>query len=212
MNSNLSEPEKELMRWHYRLGHPSLRRVQFLLQSGVLSCSKNKRHLHSSACKLICLPKCASCQYGKHFMESARAEIDSLEAQGTWDVVSIDDAKSRILPGTWVFRRKQTPDGTIKKYKGRYCVRGDLQEGDFDTYAPVVAWPTVRLFLILSLTLGWHTCSIDYSSAFVQAYLEQPVWIHLPRGFAVRSITKMCLRLKKVSMASRLLLVSGTKS
>ena len=42
-NENLSEPEKELLCWHYRLGHPNLRRVQFLLRSGVLSCSKGKR-------------------------------------------------------------------------------------------------------------------------------------------------------------------------
>ena len=46
----------------------------------------------------------------------------------------------------------------------------------FDTYAPVVAWPTVCLFLILALTLQWCTCLIDYSSAFVQDYLKHPVF------------------------------------
>jgi hypothetical protein len=29
--------------------------------------------------------------------------------------------------------------GIISKHKGQYCVRGDLQEGEFETYAPVVA-------------------------------------------------------------------------
>ena len=52
-----------------------------------------------------------------------------------------------------MFRRKRSPDGVIKTYKARYCVRGDLQEGEFSTFAPVVSWPTVRLFLVMAG--GW---------------------------------------------------------
>ena len=129
---------------------------------------------------------------------SADSEIRALESKKTWLEESIEKATSKILPGTWVFRRKRSPDGTVKKYKARYCVRGDLQEGDFDTFAPVVAWSTVRLFLVMALTLGWHTCSIDFSNAFVQATLTEPVWIHLPRGFRSSSPGgRTCLRLLK---------------
>ena len=77
------------------------------------------------------------------WMEAAQKEIFSLEKNGTWREVGIDDAKSKILPGTWVFRRKRSPDGEITKYKARYCVRGDLEEGEPETYAPVVAWRSV---------------------------------------------------------------------
>ena len=112
------------------------------------------------------------------------------------------------MPGTWVFRRKRTPDGEISKYKARYCVRGDLEEGEPETYAPVVSWSSVRPFLVLALTLNWYTSSIDFSSAFVQAKLENPVWIHLPRGFQSPLGTNVCLRLRKslygVSVAPRL--------
>jgi hypothetical protein len=131
------------------------------------------------------------------WIESAHKEIKSLEENHTWKEVDVSEAKTKILPGTWVFRRKRTPDGLISKHKGRYCVRGDLQEGEFETYAPVVAFSTVRLFLVLSLTLNWYTCSIDFSNAFVQATLEEPVWIHLPRGFnsSRTGPGKTCLRL-----------------
>jgi len=64
-NINLSEPEKELLRWHCRLGHVSFRRVQFLMRTGVLSNSESSRRLHTAACKLASPPKCAACQYGK---------------------------------------------------------------------------------------------------------------------------------------------------
>ena len=85
----------------------------------------------------------------------------------------------------------------FKKFKARYCVRGDLEEGVFDTFAPVVAWSTVRLFLIVTLSMDWYTCSIDFSNAFVQATLKDPIWIHLPRGFRSTRPGRTCLRLVK---------------
>jgi hypothetical protein len=51
--------------------------------------------------------------------------------------------------------------------------------------------------LVFALTFGWVTCSIDFASAFVQAKLKEPVWIHLPRGFKSARGEKMCLRLVK---------------
>jgi hypothetical protein len=135
----------------------------------------------------------------EEWRKAALKEIEQLEEKGTWREISIHEVPSgeTVLPGTWVFRRKRTPDGTIKKYKGRYCVRGDLQVGDFETFAPVVAFSTVRLFLTLSLKFKWHTCSIDFANAFVQAKLKNPVWIHLPRGFRSTLSGKTCLELQK---------------
>ena len=131
--------------------------------------------------------------------KASLTEITDLEKKETWVEVNIYDVPKgeTILPGTWVFRRKRTPDGTIKKYKARYCVRGDLQIGVFETFAPVVAFSTVRLFLILSLKFNWCTCSIDFANAFVQAKLKKPVWIHLPRGFRSALSGKTCLKLLK---------------
>jgi Reverse transcriptase (RNA-dependent DNA polymerase) len=149
----------------------------------------------------------------KEWLKAASAEIASLEKNATWSVVDKSEATSKILPGTWVFRRKRTPDGSISKYKARYCVRGDLEDDSGqEKFAPVVAWSTVRLFLTLSLTLKWETCTIDFSSAFVQAPLSEPVWIHLPRGFQSSASSKRdsttCLRLQKslygLSVAPRL--------
>jgi hypothetical protein len=131
------------------------------------------------------------------WIESMQKEITALKTHGTWDEVDISDAKFKILSGTWVLHRKRSSDGDIRKYKSRYCCRGDLEEGDFDSYAPVVAWSSVRLFLVLTITLNWVTCSIDFSNAFVQAKLKTPVWIHLPCGFLSTCTGKTCLRLKR---------------
>jgi hypothetical protein len=132
-----------------------------------------------------------------YWREAAKKEITELADKGTWVEVPKSEAQGTILPGTWVFKLKRSPDGTPRKYKARYCVRGDLQDGVFDTYAPVVQWSTVRIILALSTLHEWHLISCDFANAFVQAELKTPVWIHLPRGFRSDHGQGTCLRLKK---------------
>jgi hypothetical protein len=60
-NLNLSEAQKELVRWHNRLGHVGYKRVQSLMRSGALAHSESTRRLHTAACKIVELPKCAAC-------------------------------------------------------------------------------------------------------------------------------------------------------
>jgi hypothetical protein len=49
----------------------------------------------------------------------------------------------------------------------------------------------------MAIVLEWKTISIDFSNAFVQAKLDTPVWIHLPRGFrsSLPGGRPTCLRL-----------------
>ena len=138
---------------------------------------------------------------GEHrheWIKAAKKEVTALEKLDCWEEVPFESATTKVIPGTWVFKVKRAPDGTFKKFKARYCIRGDLQEGEFETYAPVVQYSSVRLFLAWSLMLNWYTCCIDFSNTF----------IHPPRGFRTKSKQKSCLRLKKsiygLSVAPRL--------
>jgi hypothetical protein len=106
-------------------------------------------------------------------------EVQVLEKMGARVKVSKSEVMSKILPGVWVLRIKRAPDRCIKQYKACYCICGDLQEGECKTFAPVVAWTTIQLLLVLTLTLDWYTCSVNFSSAFVQAALDDLIWIHL---------------------------------
>ena len=100
MNINLSESEKELLRWHYRLGHPGFKQVQSLMRTGVLAKSDGQKKLHQAASKLAHPPMCAACQFGK--------------------------AKRRHSPGTKQVRVSDA-DGAIKKgdlFPGQ-CISAD---------------------------------------------------------------------------------------
>jgi Reverse transcriptase (RNA-dependent DNA polymerase) len=132
--------------------------------------------------------------------EAMNKEIMSLVAQGTWEVVPRSQATAagqKIIPGTWVLRRKRKPDGSISKLKARWCVRGDLQDSQDNTFAPVVRWETIRMLLYFSLFFGLKTKSIDFSNAFVQATLNDPIYVHLPRGFWHEGNDDVCCKLKK---------------
>ena len=137
----------------------------------------------------------------KQWMGAANKEIAALEGKHAWDEEALANATTKVIPGTWVFRRKRDPEGNITKWKARWVIRGDLQDVDFSVYAPVVNWSTVRIFMVLSLLLGWTMKALDFANAFIQATLEDTVYVHLPRGFRSMMETQSgkpaCLRLRK---------------
>jgi hypothetical protein len=122
------------------------------------------------------------------YTEAMGIEVAALEKNGTWTPAlrSSLPHEANVLPGTWALKLKRYPDGRVRKYKARYCVRGDKQIKGVDyheTYAPVVAWTTVRMMMVMAATLNLKTTQIDFSNAFVQADLQESVYIELPTRF-----------------------------
>ena len=112
-------------------------------------------------------------------------EISTLVRLRTWSEMSEGDVPvdANILPLTWTFKIKRYPDGSIRKYKARICVRGDLQRAGidyFETYAPVVSWATVRMMLVTTAREQLHTRMVDFTNAFTQAHLDKDVYVRLP--------------------------------
>jgi hypothetical protein len=78
------------------------------------------------------------------WMDAALKEVQTLTKMDTWDIVDGEEWMN-VLPSTWAFKCKRYPDGSIRKFKARFCARGDRQiEGVdfFDTFAPVINWTT----------------------------------------------------------------------
>ena len=126
--------------------------------------------------------------YRVEFLEAMRKEITELEGYSTWTIIGRNSLPegANVLPSTWAFKIKRYPDGRLRKFKARFCVRGDKQvEGiDYDDkYAPVVSWSTVRMMMRISLQQGWKTRQVDFANAFVQSKINEDVYITLPPGF-----------------------------
>ena len=121
--------------------------------------------------------------------EAMEEEVDNLEKRKTWTVIAQSSIPkdAEIIPSTWAFKCKRFPDGSFRKFKARFCVRGDIQKHKstepMNTYAPVVNWSTVRFMLVLTCILDLKTQATDFSNAFAQALLEKPVYLRPPARF-----------------------------
>ncbi len=87
----------------------------------------------------------------------------------------------------WAFKCKQFPNGTVKKFKARFCACRDLQlEGIdfFATYGPFVQWTTSRLMLILENPLGLKSKQADVTAAFLHVTRgeNEKVYVEIPLG------------------------------
>ena len=86
----------------------------------------------------------------------------------------------------WAYKIKRFPDGSLRKLKARFYVKGFKQiEGidHFETYSPVVSWLTVCLVFTIALLLKLQSIQVDYTAAFPQAPLTNDVFIEMPRGY-----------------------------
>ena len=107
---------------------------------------------------------------------------------------------TKLIDMVWSMRHKQRiKTQEVYKWKARLNVHGGQQEHGvhyWDTYAPVVTWQTVRLFLILSILLGWQSRQLDFIMAYHQAPVEMPLYMRLPQGYKRNGITKKTHALK----------------
>ena len=83
----------------------------------------------------------------EEFKQAMDKELEGLIKRKTWSLVP--RANHKMIPGTWAFKIKRKPDGSLSKSKDRFCVCGDIQRKkqesilDTDPYAPVIGWSTI---------------------------------------------------------------------
>jgi len=145
--------------------------------------------------------------------ESMLNEYKQLCANNTWDYVRIDRVKRKPTKSKWAYRIKFNRDGTIDKFKSRFCVCGYSQvEGiDYDkAFSSTMRATSFRLLLALA---AWHKLKlmhIDVSNAFTEADIDTDIWVMPPKGLETYDTdgTLMVLKLKKAlygtKQASRL--------
>ena len=101
------------------------------------------------------------------------------------------------LAGHMGISAQMCPNGTRDQAQGPILRPRRPARGPRQHIRPVVAWSTIRMVLVFAVTQDWPHICLDFSNAFVQAKLNSPVWIHLPRGYKSTKNYPTCLRLKK---------------
>ena len=119
------------------------------------------------------------------FWQAMRVELNTLINEfDCWEYVP--NPGKNVLPSTWAFKIKRYPDGRVKKFKARFCARGDCQQEGidyFETWAPVVQWSTVRIVMVLAAKLGFKSVQCNITAAFIHGRVTETIYVHQPRGF-----------------------------
>ena len=128
---------------------------------------------------------------------ACEVEKKSFEIMGVYDVVPRPKNR-KILGSKWVLRIKRGPDGAIQKYKARVVAQGFTQiEGvDYDeTFAPVAKLASLRAILAMATELNWEIHQMDVKAAYLNADLDEEIYMQPPPGFDVPE--GMVLKLNK---------------
>ena len=132
------------------------------------------------------------------WMEAIQCELDALSKMRTWEITDLPENKKAI--GTkWIFRVKRDEHGNITKYKARLVALGCHQKPGIDydeIYASVVSKTGLRIFLAAVNHLDLHLHQMDIETAFLNASLEEEVYLRVPDGLTKQN-TNQVMKLKR---------------
>ena len=138
--------------------------------------------------------------FAEEWMKAAAEELRALEEKHTWELVQLPKAKNVVvIPLKWTFSYKFDDEGYVIKYKGRLCVRGDIQKryGIIgDTRALTLAIRTFRFMMALAAAFDLDIDQLDVSNAFLHAELSDndEVYTQCAPGYQVSG---KCYRLRR---------------
>jgi hypothetical protein len=111
-------------------------------------------------------------------------EIKQLMDRQTWELVPRQQGM-HVIPNRPVFHAKPGPDGKIAKYKVRVTAGGHRQIEGIDygeTFASVAKVASIRLVLAYAAAMDWEVHHIDVVGAFLNAKLEEEIFMEAPDG------------------------------
>ena len=141
------------------------------------------------------VPKTSSQAFRSSECEQWRAarddEIASLHSKQVFGPPILLPAGKHAVPIHFVFDRKYNKDGTIKKHKARAVAAGNRQIQGIDyseTFAPCTRFATFRLFFAIVAATHLTTASFDVKTAYLNAGLEEEVYVMPPPVFPDESL------------------------
>ena len=126
--------------------------------------------------------------HAAEFILGEQDEITSLWELGCWERVAARDIPpgTEVLPTTWSYRYKLDPvTGEIKRFKARFCVRGDRERDDPVRFSAQVQLNHLRLLLALhGFGVLSHFAVFDVGNAYANTPQARRVYICQPPGYA----------------------------
>lgn len=115
-------------------------------------------------------------------------EMDSCQKLGVWQLVSRSQLPkgANVLPVKWVYKIKTDETGAVTQYKARLTPKGFRQKEGvdyFEVYARTGMYKSMRLGLSLAAKWDHELEQLDVPTAFLNAELDEEVYMELPDGY-----------------------------
>jgi len=110
-----------------------------------------------------------------------KTEMEALEKNATWKLVTLSDGKSTVGYTTV----KHKINGSAERYKARLVAKGYTQSFGVDyqeTFAPVAMFNTVRVLLSLATNQDWSLLQFDVKNALLHGDLMEEVYMDPPHS------------------------------
>ena len=120
------------------------------------------------------------------YHKDAQGEIGYMRDSGVYTLVNRRPGM-RIITSRWVVKAKRDANNKIIAYKTRLVARGFEQRHgvDYDaTFAPVAGAKSIRIILALAAQHQLKLYQLDVRKAFLNAKLDEDVYMQQPEGFA----------------------------
>lgn len=127
------------------------------------------------------------------WQEAINSELESLSKMRTWELAELPKDK-KAIGSKWIFRVKRDNQNNITKYKARLVALGCHQKPGSDyeeIYASVVSKTSLRIFLAAVNQMHLHLHQMDIETAFLNAKLEEEVYLKIPAGIQNNNETKV---------------------
>ena len=124
-------------------------------------------------------------EHGHQWQLSMKDELNAMERLGVFQIVTLP-ANVPLIKTKWVYKVKEDKHGYANRLKSRWVVLGCKQKYGInysDTHSPVSKLVTVRILLTIAASLKLEVHQMDVETAFLNATLEEEVYVAPPPGF-----------------------------
>ncbi|MBW0531620.1 hypothetical protein O181_071335 [Austropuccinia psidii MF-1] len=124
---------------------------------------------------------------GAKWRNAIENELLNMKKHDIFEVLPIPGCVKPI-GGGWVFVKKPAIGSDPARFKARYVARGNSQLSGVnfhETFAPTATFASLRILLTLAAKSNLIIASFDFTAAYLNAYIDEEVWIRPPDGLAV---------------------------
>eukprot|EP00961_Rhodomonas_salina_P163737 2205452-Rhodomonas_salina.1 len=122
----------------------------------------------------------------KRWIEAINTELGGLRENKVYVVSDVPvTVRRKAIPSKLVFKVKHGPSNKIVKFKAQVVVQGFRQRQGMDysmSYAPVANATVVRVALAIRAYLDLDIKHVDFTQAFLNASLDEELYVSPPPG------------------------------